>query len=44
MVDLTKLTIKKFHDGLRAKEFSAREVAQAHFERIKNVSRRSARI
>jgi aspartyl-tRNA(Asn)/glutamyl-tRNA(Gln) amidotransferase subunit A len=35
MVDLTKLTIKKFHDGLRAKEFSAREVAQAHFERIK---------
>jgi aspartyl-tRNA(Asn)/glutamyl-tRNA(Gln) amidotransferase subunit A len=35
MPDLTKLTIKKFHDGLRAKEFSAHEVAQAHFERIK---------
>jgi len=35
MADLTKLTIKKFHDGLRAKEFSAREVAQAFFERIK---------
>jgi aspartyl-tRNA(Asn)/glutamyl-tRNA(Gln) amidotransferase subunit A len=35
MADLTKLTIKKFHDGLRAKEFSAREATQAFFGRIK---------
>ncbi len=29
------LTIKKFHDGLLAKKFSALEVAQAYFARIK---------
>ncbi len=29
------LTIKKFHDGLLAKDFSAREVAEAYFARIK---------
>jgi aspartyl-tRNA(Asn)/glutamyl-tRNA(Gln) amidotransferase subunit A len=35
MADLTNLTIKKFHDGLVHKTFSATEVAQAYFERIK---------
>ena len=35
MIDLSDLTIKKFHDGLVAKKFSAREVAQAYFQRIK---------
>lgn len=29
------LTIKKFHDGLLAKKFSALEIAQAYFARIK---------
>ncbi len=35
MEPLHRLTIKKFHDGLVAKEFSALEVAQAYFDRIK---------
>ncbi len=36
MTDLLRdLTIKKCHDGLVAKEFSALEVAQAHFAHIK---------
>ena len=35
MEPLHRLTIKKFHDGLLAKEFSALEVAQAYFNRIK---------
>ena len=32
---LHDLTIKKFHDGLLAKKFSALEIAQAYFARIK---------
>ena len=32
---LHDLTIKKFHDGLLAKEFSALEITQAHFAEIK---------
>ena len=35
MEPLHDLTIKKFHDGLLAKEFSALEVTQAYFRRIK---------
>ena len=35
MTPLHELTIKKFHEGLLNKEFSALEVAQAHFARIK---------
>lgn len=35
MEPLRNLTIKKFHDGLLAKKFSALEVAQAYFARIK---------
>jgi aspartyl-tRNA(Asn)/glutamyl-tRNA(Gln) amidotransferase subunit A len=35
MDDIHDLTIKKFHDGLLAKEFSAREVAESYFARIK---------
>ena len=35
MESLHDLTIKKFHDGLLAKKFSALEVAQAYFARIK---------
>ena len=35
MESLHDLTIKKFHDGLLDKEFSALEVAQAYFDRIK---------
>ena len=35
MEPLYNLTIKKFHDGLLAKRFSALEVAQAYFDRIK---------
>jgi aspartyl-tRNA(Asn)/glutamyl-tRNA(Gln) amidotransferase subunit A len=35
MKALHELTIKKFHEGLLNKEFSALEVAQAHFARIK---------
>jgi aspartyl-tRNA(Asn)/glutamyl-tRNA(Gln) amidotransferase subunit A len=36
MEPLHDLTIKKFHDGLLNKEFSALEVTQAYFERIKS--------
>jgi aspartyl-tRNA(Asn)/glutamyl-tRNA(Gln) amidotransferase subunit A len=35
MEPLHDLTIKKFHDGLLNKEFSALEITQAHFRRIK---------
>ncbi len=35
MEPLHNLTIKKFHDGLLNKEFSALEVTQAYFRRIK---------
>jgi len=35
MEPLRNLTIKKFHDGLLAKEFSALEITQAHFAEIK---------
>ncbi len=35
MEPLHELTIKKFHDGLLNKEFSALEVTQAYFRRIK---------
>ncbi len=35
MEPLHDLTIKKFHEGLLNKEFSAMEVTQAYFERIK---------
>jgi aspartyl-tRNA(Asn)/glutamyl-tRNA(Gln) amidotransferase subunit A len=35
MESLHDLTIKKFHDGLLNKEFSALEVTQAYFRRIK---------
>ena len=35
MEPLHNLTIKKFHDGLLNKEFSALEVTQAYFHRIK---------
>jgi aspartyl-tRNA(Asn)/glutamyl-tRNA(Gln) amidotransferase subunit A len=35
METLHDLTIKRFHDGLLNKEFSALEVAQAYFDRIK---------
>lgn len=35
MEPLHELTIKKFHEGLLNKEFSALEVTQAHFDRIK---------
>ena len=35
MEPLHDLTIKKFHDGLLNKEFSALEVTQAYFQRIK---------
>jgi aspartyl-tRNA(Asn)/glutamyl-tRNA(Gln) amidotransferase subunit A len=35
MTDFHDLTIKKFHEGLLAKEFSAREVAESYFARIK---------
>lgn len=35
MESLHDLTIKKFHDGLLSKKFSALEVAQAYFSRIK---------
>ena len=35
MNELRDLTIKKFHDGLLEKKFSALEVTQAHFARIK---------
>ena len=35
MEPLHDLTIKKFHDGLLNKEFSALEVTQAYFRRIK---------
>ncbi len=35
MEPLHDLTIKKFHDGLLNKEFSALEVTQAYFDRIK---------
>lgn len=35
MEPLHDLTIKKFHDGLLAKKFSALEVTQAYFARIK---------
>ncbi len=34
-MDLKTLTIKKFHDGLLAKKFSALEVAQAFLAEIK---------
>ncbi|MDR3582242.1 MAG: Asp-tRNA(Asn)/Glu-tRNA(Gln) amidotransferase subunit GatA [Candidatus Pacebacteria bacterium] len=34
-MDLGDFTIKKFHDGLLAKKFSAREAAQAYFKHIK---------
>jgi aspartyl-tRNA(Asn)/glutamyl-tRNA(Gln) amidotransferase subunit A len=35
MESLHDLTIKKFHDGLLAKKFSALEITQAYFARIK---------
>jgi aspartyl-tRNA(Asn)/glutamyl-tRNA(Gln) amidotransferase subunit A len=35
MSEIQNLTIKKFHDGLLAKEFSAREVAESYFAHIK---------
>ena len=35
MEPLHDLTIKKFHEGLLNKEFSALEVTQAYFDRIK---------
>jgi aspartyl-tRNA(Asn)/glutamyl-tRNA(Gln) amidotransferase subunit A len=35
MTSLRNLTIKKFHEGLVNKEFSALEIAQAHFAEIK---------
>jgi aspartyl-tRNA(Asn)/glutamyl-tRNA(Gln) amidotransferase subunit A len=35
MADIQDLTIKKFHSGLLAKKFSAREVAESYFARIK---------
>ena len=35
MESLRDLTIKKFHDGLLAKKFSALEIAQAYFAEIK---------
>jgi aspartyl-tRNA(Asn)/glutamyl-tRNA(Gln) amidotransferase subunit A len=35
MEPLHDLTIKKFHEGLLNKEFSALEITQAHFRRIK---------
>ena len=35
MKSLHELTIKKFHDGLVNKEFSALEMTQAHFAQIK---------
>jgi len=34
-MDLTKLTIKQSHDGLVAKEFSAKELTEAFLARIK---------
>jgi aspartyl-tRNA(Asn)/glutamyl-tRNA(Gln) amidotransferase subunit A len=34
-VDLKALTIKKVHDGIRAKEFSASELTKKYLERIK---------
>lgn len=37
MEPLHELTIKKFHEGLLNKEFSALEVTQAHFDRIKKL-------
>jgi aspartyl-tRNA(Asn)/glutamyl-tRNA(Gln) amidotransferase subunit A len=36
MEPLHNLTIKKFHEGLLSKEFSALEVTQAYFQRIKS--------
>ena len=39
MKALHDLTIKKFHDGLLNKEFSALEIAQAYFARIKEKDR-----
>jgi aspartyl-tRNA(Asn)/glutamyl-tRNA(Gln) amidotransferase subunit A len=35
MIPLHELTIEKFHEGLLNKDFSALEIAQAHFARIK---------
>ncbi len=35
LTNLNKLTIKEFHDGLRAKRFSAREATEACFRAIK---------
>ncbi len=39
MLSLHDLTIKNFHDGLAAKKFSALEIAQAYFVRIKEQNR-----
>ncbi len=36
MLSLHELTIKRFHEGLVAKKFSALEIAQAYFGRIKD--------
>ncbi len=36
MIDLKELTIKKFHEGLLNKKFSAKEVTESFFKEIKN--------
>lgn len=40
MFDLKNLTIKSFHQGLKAKKFSALEITQAFFDFIKETDRR----
>ena len=35
-MNLHDLTIKKFHDGLLGKEFTAAEITKAYFERIES--------
>ena len=35
MVDLTKLTIKQAHDGLKNKEFTSVDLTKAYLEKIK---------
>ena len=36
MVDLTELTIKQAHEGLKNKEFTSVDLTKAYLEKIKN--------
>jgi len=41
MTDLTKLTLAEARDGLRRKEFSARELAEAYLDAMAAQARRA---